>query len=87
MALYRPQRGTLKEAMKEVVEVANLDELKAHLKKEWNMNVEDVKIEYYTYDERIKWDTYLVTVDFLTWRRRGKPVWVPVGFINEKLEA
>jgi hypothetical protein len=79
--LYRPIRGSLKQSMKEVVEVADLDHLKRLIQETLltNGKLLDVKIERYGRDERIKWDTYLVSAK-LQWTDRTD--WFPVGYTN-----
>lgn len=59
---FRPQRGGLAEAMKEVVELDGMDALKARLR---SLGWPDgyVRVEPYAYDARIGWDTYIVTID------------------------
>lgn len=63
---FRPQRGGLDAAMKEVVDVEGLTGLAAHLKT-LGWKFENVTVEPYGFDKRIGWDTHLVCVD-------GKPV-------------
>lgn len=59
---FRPQRGSLDAAMEEVVELDGMDALKAHLHSiGWHDGA--VRVEPYTYDERIGWDTHIVTID------------------------
>jgi hypothetical protein len=62
--LYRPQRGGLAEAMKEVKKFSSVKEMTEYLV-EYHGNAfdaSDVYISYYGYDERIGWETYIVTV-------------------------
>lgn len=56
---FRPVRELLHESMSEMVELSNMDELAKHL----NADKSKVRITPYTYDDRIGWDTYLVTVN------------------------
>jgi hypothetical protein len=57
---FRGHRGTLDEAMKTVVELEpTLAALTAHL----GAKPKQVKVEKYMYDDRIGWDTHIVTVD------------------------
>ena len=60
---YRPHRGSLKDSMREVVELPSIDALKEHLRlMGWPDGV--VLIEKYGgFDDRIGWDTYIVTID------------------------
>lgn len=68
MILYRPQRGTLSEAMEEVKQFNSIKELFEWLvkdntiKRKKAFEIEDIYISYYCYDERIKWQTYIVCV-------------------------
>ncbi|AWN47122.1 hypothetical protein DK419_13040 [Methylobacterium terrae] len=79
--LFRPQRGGLAEAMAEVRTIADRADLVAHLAAtlgRCGVEVTDsmVKVEpYHGFDERIGWDTYIVTVDG----------WGPAGFTNGPL--
>jgi hypothetical protein len=64
---YRPHRGTLDEAMAAVVELPDRAALIAHLAADlrpWGYVVEDidVQVEPYCFDDRIGWDTFLVTL-------------------------
>lgn len=62
---FRQHRELLEESMATVVE---LEPTKEAIANHWNsisshyINQEDVNVEYYTYDNRIKWDTYIVTI-------------------------
>ena len=64
--LFRYHRGTLEESMKTVVEIVSMDHLKSLLGKPYDLYsclvIQDVKIEPYAYDERIRWDSYIVKV-------------------------
>lgn len=68
---YRPHRGSLSEAMKECVDLADGDALVCHLQATWSATVGVVEIHPYgpfapsrpNPDERIGWaDTWVVTV-------------------------
>lgn len=63
MILYRPQRGGLKEAMAEVKEFASLKDMFESVAKEHDgaFELEDMFVSYYCYDDRIDWETYIVT--------------------------
>lgn len=74
MTLFRPHRGGLEEAMKEVVDLPDFAALVAHLNTiHGSLNAhfgvppykpEQVKVEPYGgFDKRIGWQTYIVTVD------------------------
>lgn len=77
--LFRPHRGLLEEAMKEVVQVSSRDQLVAQLNKIYEIGsrftIENLNIKPYGYDDRIGWDTYIVT-------NKGNAV----GFTNGYLE-
>lgn len=62
--LYRPQRSTLDEEMAELKEFKSLKECFEHIVAELDGAVEldDIYVSYYDYDERIDWETYLVCV-------------------------
>lgn len=76
--LYRPHRGTIEEAMREVVEVNDLPQLVRHMRRgverwyptdkmptEANTKVEEY---YHKRDERIGWEqTWIVLVDGNAW--------------------
>ena len=63
--LFRPHRSYLEEAMAEVVEVENLEDLIKHLNVKYKFNtrieIENIAIKPYGYDDRIKWNTHIVT--------------------------
>lgn len=69
MTLYRPHRGSLATAMKEVVEITGRQELVDHLRKSYmnevNESGSNVVVEKYGtgIDDRIGWDTHIVTVN------------------------
>lgn len=57
---FRPHRGTLEEAMKEVVELpATKRALAAYLEEP----LELLQVKHYMQDDRIGWDTYIVTIN------------------------
>lgn len=62
--LYRPQRATLDEAMAELKEFKSLKECFEHIVAELDgaVKLDDIYVQYYDYDERIDWETYLVCV-------------------------
>ena len=72
---YRPHRGTLAEAMAEVVEVATRADLIEHMRKsveswyppEELPTIENIEIRPYGYDTRIDWHTYIVLVKGEVW--------------------
>lgn len=69
MALYRPHRGSLDDAMKEVVTVNNVQELVDHINATvgyclgGQIIVEDLTSKPYGYDDRIGWTTWIWSLD------------------------
>ena len=68
--LYRPQRGGLDESMEELKEFDTVEDLLNWLCEDsdigWGKEmfaVEDINFSYYCYDERIDWQTYIVTIN------------------------
>jgi hypothetical protein len=64
---YRPHRRLLDESMAEVIDLTHRRSLVEHLAKsleQWGIDLTDgdVRVEPYGYDERIGWDTYIVTI-------------------------
>lgn len=66
---FRPQRGSLEDAMKEVVEIpATVEALVEHLNntlglRNYKVHSQAVRVRAYGYDERVNWHTYVVTVN------------------------
>lgn len=61
--LYRDHKGSLADSMQTVIEVNSKQDIIDHLNSWWNKlgyNIYSVIIEYYCYDDRIGWDTYIV---------------------------
>lgn len=80
---YRPHRRLLSEAMDEVVEVAGRAGLVAHLADDfaaWGYQLDeaDVKVEPYGHDDRIGWDTHIVTI-------RNKQVRGGIWYFGKKM--
>ena len=75
---YRSHRGSLKDSMKTVIDLEDFNSLVGHLKETCSVpfRPEDVLVSKYTYDERIDWDTHMVTVSG-----------IPVGFTDGPVEA
>jgi hypothetical protein len=68
--IYRPQCGSLKDAMKQCKKFKTLLDcynyiVKQHSSKECGVafNPYDLSIRYYGYDSRIKWETFIVCTD------------------------
>lgn len=59
--LFRPHRGSLNEAMREVTSVETRAELEHHLLLLGYRK--PIKVKYYAEDTRIGWPTYIVTAD------------------------
>lgn len=81
---FRPHRRLLTEAMEEVVEVlATKTALMELVREQWKgwATLIDLEINYYCYDERIQWDTWIVVGIFSDLDE--KPV---VGFTNGNVE-
>ena len=80
--LYRPHRGSLSASMADVVEVNDLPQLVRHMRREverWYPKdelptLENTKLEPYCFDDRIGWDTYLVTVKGKAWGYTNGPL-------------
>ena len=60
--LYRDHRGSFDDSMRTVQEFESRDDLRKHLEKTY-MEVGTIFIKPYWIDNRIDWDTYIVTVD------------------------
>lgn len=67
MTRYRDHRGSLVDSLATLIEVADRDALVAHLRGLYGrfetVDAESVKVRPYCYDERIAWDTYVVTLN------------------------
>ena len=69
MVKARPAAGlgiTINEAMKRVFELEDRPALLEYLRREydfWQPTEKNVEVKHYCYDDRIDWDTYLVTID------------------------
>ncbi len=82
VVLYRPHRGSLSDSMREVVEVSDLPQLVRAMRREverWYPidelpTLEATKLEPYGFDDRIGWDTYLVTVNGQAWGYTNGPL-------------
>jgi hypothetical protein len=61
---FRFHRGTLAESLKTVCEISSKAELLAILTQEFGFSIRDemVSIELYVYDNRIDWNTHIVTI-------------------------
>ena len=81
---FRFHRGSLEESMATCVEVMTYQELFDLINDSWDSytnRIVGIELDYYTYDDRIGWETYIViavTVDGLKF---------PIGFTNGKLHC
>jgi len=81
MIKYRDHRGGLDESMATVQEFETREDLLKYISDSWDMfyvKVLDMKIEPYSYDKRIDWDTHIVTVKL----PHTGDNYIPVGFTN-----
>ncbi len=77
--LFRFHRGTLADSMKTVVPVASMQELVDHICANFSIvpkHSECLLITHYGFDDRIKWDTYLVATETVFYKN------FPLGFLN-----
>ncbi len=63
MTQFRPHRGQLEQSLREVVDVDSFDELISVLDLLLQATTDNTKLEYYCYDDRIGWETYIVLVN------------------------
>lgn len=71
MFLFRPHKGLLSESMAEVVGLNDKAELVLHIKYLWGkftdhgliINSATIKVSKYVFDDRIDWDTHIVTYE------------------------
>jgi len=65
---FRLHRGGLAESMETVVEIEDREELVKHINKKHSfgpkLTSNDLSINPYGYDARIKWDTHIVTIPY-----------------------
>ena len=77
--LFRFHRGGLDESMQTVTEIHSMADLINLTQEKWGDMLRGISIEPYGYDERIQWDTYIVTAVVGTNQDRVSAV---VGFLN-----
>jgi hypothetical protein len=83
--LYRDHKGSLAESLETQIEVTCKQDVIDHLNKfyaHFGQEVTDLFVEFYTYDQRIKWNTHIVSFT-LTGDEKGLHV---AGFTNGMLE-
>lgn len=62
--LFRPVRGSFKQAMGEAFEVGSIDDVIRYLSKQMlPADKDNISIKYYGFDERNNWETHLVLLD------------------------
>ena len=68
--MFRPHRGSLDDSMSDIVELPDMDALIQMIEEYLSpykhglvINRDTVKVEKYYYDERIKWDTHIVSLE------------------------
>lgn len=79
--LFRFHRGKLDESMMTVRNVDSYEFLRWIIASYWDFIPIKIKIEPYVYDERIEWDTHIVSAQFKGLEDKG---FMPVGFLNRK---
>lgn len=88
--IYRPAGGGLAEAMGRTKEFNSIKEMFEFLVEEHNhaFEVSDLYVSYYGYDNRIDWDTYIVTTAKYGNENYIKKGWVPqaAGYCTFKSE-
>lgn len=80
--LFRFHRGSLEDSMETCVEIKDLEHLINLIEKSWDIKMSEISIKPYGKDERIGWDTQIVSIKVCA----GKNcVTYPVGFLNKPL--
>ena len=59
--LFREHRGTLAESLKTTKNFQTKRELVDYLEKLFEIPLNDLVCEFYCYDDRINWETYILT--------------------------
>ena len=77
--LFRFHKGVLKDSMSTVIIIVSPSFLASHITSIMDLKFKTINIQPYCYDERIDWDTYLVTGTVI-----GMDWEVPIGFLNRK---
>lgn len=78
--LFRFHRGSLADSMDTVVEIKDLEHLVNLIEESWAVQIDALKIEQYMKDDRIDWDTQIVSIRVCA---DGNCVTYPVGFLNQ----
>ncbi|MBQ7930548.1 MAG: hypothetical protein IJ334_05980 [Clostridia bacterium] len=63
--IYRPQKGTLAEAMEYKKEFDDVMEMLKYIVEDHRnaFKLEEISLKYYCYDPRIRWETFSVLAD------------------------
>lgn len=81
---YRDDKGSLEESLKTVIDVFCPSDIINHLNKfylQFGKEVEEIKLEYSGYDNRIAWETYNVLK-----RMKGETDFKICGQTNDKFD-
>ena len=77
--LFRFHKGMLEDSMRTMREIFSESSLFLMIQCEWEFEPIALKVTPYIYDDRIKWDTHIVTAKFKGLESSG---FMPVGFLN-----
>lgn len=80
--LFRFHRGSLDDSMKTVVEIDTWEQLEELIEESWQVKISAMEIKPYIYDDRIDWETQIVTIKVCA---DETCVTYPVGFLNKPL--
>lgn len=81
--LFRFHKGRLEDSMKTVRQIDSFEFLIWLINHDWDFRPIAIKVSPYVYDERIHWDTHIVSARFKGLENDG---FMPVGFLNRKPE-
>lgn len=59
--LFREHKGSLEDSLQTIKEIDSLKDIQFIISDKYFHPVSDLKSEYYFYDGRISWDTYIIT--------------------------
>ncbi len=59
--LFREHKGSLEDSLQTIKEVDSLKDIQFTMNEKYFHPISNLKSEYYTYDGRISWDTYIIT--------------------------
>jgi hypothetical protein len=77
--LFRFHKGMLEESMQTMREIYSFESLIMMINCEWDFMPVAIRVSPYVYDDRINWDTHIVTAKFKGLEDSG---FMPVGFLN-----